>query len=229
MPTYTKIAPSVESQMPLTRPITVVSRAIDRHSIVDNHQHSWGQFLYAQKGVLQVSTNNERYIVPPEQGVWIMPYVDHEVTAVTELAITSFYFANELLPKLPKTSSVLQVSHFLKTLIIEANKILPHYCWEETDGRLLRLIADPSNKHNVVEWGKIIGMSARSLSRLFKKETGLSYRQWRQRLNIQIAMSQLSAGKSATSIALTLGYESPSAFIHMFKKNTATTPSLYRN
>ena len=218
-----------------------------------------GNFVYAHKGILAVSTPENRYIVPPEQGVWLLPEIAHEVTTMSGVEITSFYFDNSFLEKLPKSCCVLNVNNFLKALILEANQIVNDYHWQGTDGRLLRLILDrlssapnvifqlpypkdlrlltmlamiqknPSHGYNLEQWGKVVGASARSLSRLFKSETGLSYRIWRQRLNIQIAIGQLSMGKSITSISLHLGYESPSAFIHMFKENTGMTPSFYRD
>jgi len=259
MPTLIAITPSKESEQGLSNPITVVSRAIIMNSVVNKHSHSWGQFVYAHSGVLAISTPLNRYIVPPEQGVWLLPEVEHEVTAISNVQLTSFYFDVTLLDDLPNECCVLKVNDFLKALIIEANTIESDYQWDSTDGRLLHLILDrliqapneifqlpypkdhrllkllseiqlcPENNKTLAEWGGIVGASARTLSRLFKKETGLNYSEWRQRLNIQIAISQLSLGKSITSISLHLGYESPSAFIHMFKTKTGMTPSFYRN
>jgi len=258
MPKTIKISPSKESEQVLSNPITVVSRSIAMNSVVTKHSHNWGQFVYAHAGVLAVSTPLNRYIVPSEQGVWLLPEVEHEVTAISNVQLTSFYFDVALLDVLPIECCVLKVNEFLKSLIIEANTIKSDYQWHSTDGRLLRLILDrltlapneifqlpypkdhrlitllreiqasPENNNTLGEWGNIVGASARTLSRLFKKETGLSYSEWRQRLNIQIAITQLSLGKSITSISLHLGYESPSSFIHMFKTKTGITPSFYR-
>jgi len=258
MPTLIPIAPSKESEQELSNPITVISRSIAMNSVVSKHSHSWAQFVYAHSGVLAVSTPSNRYIVPPEQGVWLLPEIEHEVTAISKVQLTSFYFDVALLGKLPVECCVLKVNEFLKALIKEANNIKSGYLWNSTDGRLLHLILDrliqapnevfqlpyptdhrllallseiqitPDNNNTLSEWGKIVGASARTLSRLFKKETGITYSEWRQRLNIQIAISQLSLGKNITSISLHLGYESPSSFIHMFKTKTGMTPRFYR-
>ena len=259
MPKLIKIAPSKESEQILSNPITVVSRAIAVNSVVSKHRHSWGQFVYAHSGVLAVSTSSNRYIVPPEQGVWLLPEVEHEVTALSNVQLTSFYFDVTLLDELPIECCVLKVNEFLRALIKEADTIENNYQWHSTDGRLLHLILDrltmaptevlqlpypkdhrllallskiqmaPENNNNLAEWGEIVGASARTLSRLFKKETGLSYSKWRQRLNIQIAITQLSLGKSITSISLHLGYESLSSFIYMFRTETGMTPKVYRD
>ncbi len=258
MPTLKAIAPSKESEQELSNLITVVRRSIALNSVVSKHSHRWGQFVYAHSGVLAVSTPSNRYIVPPEQGVWVLPEIEHEVTAISNVELTSFYFDVTLLDDLPDECCVLKVNDFLKALIIEANTIKSDYQWHSTDGRLLHLILDrliqapnevfqlpypkdhrllvllseiqasPERNNNLSEWGSVVGASARTLSRLFKKETGLSYSEWRQRLNIQIAITQLSLGKSITSISLHLGYESPSSFIYMFKSKTGMTPTFYR-
>ena len=228
-----EIDPSVESRQELLKPITVVSRVIAVNSVVTKHSHSWGQFVYASKGVLLVVTDTERFIVPPEQGVWLLPEIAHEVTAITDVKLTSFYFRNDLLDELPNQSCVLTVNDFLKTLILEANDISSDYLWSGEYGLLLRLILkklvlapnaifqlpypkdsrlltmlsliqkEPSNRYCLKQWGTIVGASTRTLSRLFKKETGLTYQIWRQRLNIQIAIGQLSKGHSITSISYT--------------------------
>mgnify|MGYP003385946748 CR=1 FL=1 len=259
MPTYKKLSASKESKQPLSRPVSIVKRALNMHSVVEKHSHDWGQFVYAHKGVLMVATQSEQYIVPPEQGVWLLPHIEHEVTAMSQVELTSFYIDKTHLNNLPTNSCVLQVNDFLKTLIIEAINIQNTYQWKSSDGRLLRMILDrlaiapsvlkplpypkdarllkmltliqndPSLEYDLKKWGEIVGASSRSLSRLYKSETGLSYRTWRQRLNIQIAISQLSNGQTVHNIALNLGYETASAFIHMFKKNTGVTPSFYRD
>ncbi|GLR70368.1 AraC family transcriptional regulator [Agaribacter marinus] len=221
------------------------------------HSHEWAQFVYAHKGVLAVSTPSFRFIVPPEQGVWITPTTVHEVEAITDLKLTSFYIASSLLKDLPDNCCVLQVSMFLKSLIIEADKISQDFEWKGTDGRLLRLILDrlhgapteklqlpyprdrrlkglikamqvnPSSNITLKQWGQSCGASSRTLTRLFKRDTGLTFIEWKQRLSIQIAISQLSIGVSVANVSLNLGYQSTSSFIYMFRQNTGVTPSFY--
>ena len=47
---------------------------------------------------------------------------------------------------------------------------------------------------------------------------------WRQQLHVQVALRELGRGVPVTAIAFDLGYESASAFITMFKRNTGQTP-----
>ncbi len=77
------------------------------------------------------------------------------------------------------------------------------------------------------QWGHEVGASARTLARLFLAETGLSFGDWRSRARLLAALPRLAAGEKVTTIALDLGYESPSAFISMFKRALGKTPSTY--
>jgi len=257
MTKFRRLPPSSASQQPLEKPVTVINREVPVNSTIERHQHLWGQFIYASEGVLAVDIGRERYIVPPEQGVWVPPQIEHQVSALSRVTLTSFYLALEFMPRLPPSSCLMAVGDFLKALINEAKNISPDYDWHSPDGRLLRLIVDhlalasqvtlnlpyprdlrliaitrelqqnPSNGNSLEQWGKIVGASARTLSRLFKTETGMTYSQWRQKLNLQLAITALAGGESITSIALTLGYDSPSAFIHMFKKHFGISPKKY--
>lgn len=100
-----------------------------------------------------------------------------------------------------------------------------------TDRRLRRLVEtlidDPSLRLTIGEWGARVGASNRTLTRLFQRETGMSFMRWRQQLHIGFALQRLAIGHAVTNIAFDLGYESPSAFIAMFRRILGTTPARY--
>ena len=66
-----------------------------------------------------------------------------------------------------------------------------------------------------------------TLARLFRRETGLGFRAWRQQLRLLRALERIASGEAVTQLALELGYESPSAFIAMFRKSLGTSPTRY--
>ena len=72
-----------------------------------------------------------------------------------------------------------------------------------------------------------VGTSARTLSRLFASETGLSFKSWCQRARIAAAIERLSMGKnvSVKKLAAELGYASVPAFSHAFRQVTGKTPT----
>lgn len=99
------------------------------------------------------------------------------------------------------------------------------------DRRLRRLaetlLADPALRLTIEEWGARVGASNRTLSRLFQRETGMSFGRWKQQLHVGLGLQRLATGESVTNIAIDLGYESTSAFIAMFRRMLGTTPARY--
>lgn len=90
------------------------------------------------------------------------------------------------------------------------------------------LYAQPADPRDLPAWGAALGASARTLSRRFERELGISLRDWRTRLRLIRALEWLGAGRAVTDVALELGYASPSAFSHMFRQAMGCSPSDWR-
>jgi len=73
-----------------------------------------------------------------------------------------------------------------------------------------------------------LGLGRKAFTRLFRRETGLSFGAWRQQACILVALPRLARGDSVTAIAFALGYDSAAAFTTMFKKRVGVSPSHYR-
>ena len=71
-------------------------------------------------------------------------------------------------------------------------------------------------------------MNRRRFTRLFRRETAMSFAQWRQQACLSVALPRLAAGEAVTTIALDLAYESPASFSTMFKRALGVAPSQYR-
>ena len=71
------------------------------------------------------------------------------------------------------------------------------------------------------------GTSTRIITRLFQAETGMSSRAWRQKLRLQRALQMLANSRTVTLLALELVYDSPSAFITMFRRTLGASPTRY--
>lgn len=248
---------SVESLDEKALPIVVIKRELPALAGIPLHKHKRGQLFYVRKGVIAIVTPKGRYIAAPHQGVWVPAEQEHEVVAKTDTQLIHFYLAPEQCLSTPVHCVTLQGDNFFSAIVTEASTIPSAYPWQGSDGRLLRLVRDricranwldtqlpypqderlvliierlqkhPAIKSDLVAWGKFVSASSRTLSRRFKIETGMTYSDWRQRLNIQIAIKHIVLGDSISDIAKMLGYESSSAFIYMFKKQIGTTPNHY--
>jgi AraC-like DNA-binding protein len=87
-----------------------------------------------------------------------------------------------------------------------------------------RLLEAPENDDTLDRWSETVGASARTLARLFRQETGLTFGQWRQQLRLVEAMARLALGDSVAHVADQLGYQSSSSFIAMFRREIGETP-----
>jgi AraC-like DNA-binding protein len=77
------------------------------------------------------------------------------------------------------------------------------------------------------DWALRLGVDVKTIQRLFVKETGMTFGRWRQQARLLRALELLATGERVIDVALALGYESPSAFATMFRKQFGHTPSQF--
>lgn len=86
------------------------------------------------------------------------------------------------------------------------------------------LVEEPSQLITLTDWAARLNMSEKTLMRLFQRETGLSFRGWRQRARLLASLNALEEGASVTTTSLNCGYDSTSAFIAAFRGLFGFTP-----
>lgn len=120
------------------------------------------------------------------------------------------------------------------TLLLDqllAIEVVPLQLPQPRDPRALAaahvLRAAGGTRRSLASIGRSAGASARTLQRLFAAETGLTFEKWRQRARLIRAIELLGEGRKVTAVAADVGYESPSAFIAMFRRELGSTPRAY--
>jgi len=111
--------------------------------------------------------------------------------------------------------------------LAEADLTLPFPADAQLAGICAALREQPDGNSTLPELANAAGMSARALGRLFERETGLSFLEWRLRLRLLLSLSGLERGESVTTVALDAGYDSPSAYSSAFEKHFGRTPGEY--
>lgn len=241
----------------LIRPIEMRAFDMDNADMFPAHAHGWGQFTYSAEGVLTVLTIEGRFTAPPAMAVWIPPGLEHDIRTVGPAKFRSLYVAEDACDGMPEHCTVVSVDPLLRQLILEAAQFPRDWDEAGAPGRLMAvlldriraaepaelhlplpadprlrsvtdaLLSDPSDRRTLEDFAKSTGAAPRTLARLFLKETGMSFGAWRRQRVLLAALEQLGNGEPVTSVALSLGYDSPSAFIAMFKKTLGATPSRY--
>jgi AraC-like DNA-binding protein len=96
------------------------------------------------------------------------------------------------------------------------------------DARAVRvathILDDPAGDETLQVLSRQYGAAPRTLERLFRGETGLTFGLWRQKVRLLHSIRVLAAGRSVTDAALESGYGSVSAFIVAFKQTFGCTP-----
>jgi len=87
-----------------------------------------------------------------------------------------------------------------------------------------QVLADPARAATVESTARRCGASRRTLERLFRNETGISFGLWQQKARLLHSIRLLAEGKSVTDAALETGYASLSAFIAAFRRTFGYTP-----
>ena len=97
------------------------------------------------------------------------------------------------------------------------------------DPRLCRVVAvladRPNDASDLDALALLAGASPRTLARLFRAETGLSFRQWRQQARMTEALRALTAGATPARAAAVAGYNSLPAFGVAFRTLFGSTPA----
>ena len=86
------------------------------------------------------------------------------------------------------------------------------------------VLADSAAGESLDGLARRYGAGRRTLERLFRSQTGMSFGLWRQKVRMLDSVRLLSEGKSVTDAALDSGYASVSAFIAAFKQTFGCTP-----
>ncbi|WP_322013404.1 helix-turn-helix transcriptional regulator [Paraburkholderia sp. J12] len=89
------------------------------------------------------------------------------------------------------------------------------------------VIDNPSVDIGFEQHAANVGASVRTLARLFTRELGMGFAEWRRQVQLAIAVSRLAEGQAVSSVARQLGYL-PSSFSDMFRRELGAPPSEFR-
>ncbi len=221
------------------------------------HEHRKAELVLALRGVVRCEADQGVWIVPPRCALWIPGKVSHSVTVAGNVEVYVLFVEPDAAPAMPRQCCTLSVSPLLERLLLHVTQMPMLYDLDGADGRIaavlldqlslapveklnfpmpvdakLRkiaaaMIADPSDRATIDEWGRRMAIAPRTLTRALQRETGMSFGRWRHQLHILIALPPLDQGASVQTVALDLGYEGASAFITMFRKALGKPPARY--
>lgn len=224
---------------------------------IQAHSHDRAQLIHSREGRLVVEIGSRAWLVTPQTALWIPAGSVHTVTACESVHYVSLFVDDKVAQGISnKVQSVLMqpllqqlaLSAAEFSLTIEADSteariievildqlraiescelVLPLPIDKRLEHEVAKLIRQPTRSQAVQAIAKKANMSVRTLERVFKKETAMSFKQWRCRLLVLRAIELLRLAYPVKVVALELGYQSTSAFISMFKSIMNETPAAY--
>ena len=249
--------PSRFAKTDLGRPILPRATNMPPWEHVQEHQHTWGQLAYTSNGVLTIYTPEGKFIIPPQQALWLPPNLPHESYCRYGGEFRSVYIDKKYTDILGQSAKSIEVDNLLRAMILEICTWQDDYLLDvkteryiqvfidrielaaetnfvmplSNDQRLVpiigELLANPGNKLTIEQWGDKVGASSRTLNRLFNRHMNMGFAKWKRKLRAFKALELLEAGYQQSAIAHQLGYESVSAFNTAFKNYFGLAPNVY--
>jgi AraC-like DNA-binding protein len=234
--------------------VVVATFAMAAGARFDWHTHPDHQLAWASSGVLTVVTDLATWVLPPTRALWIPAELPHETLASSRATMRSLYIRPDLFPIAWSQPTPVAARQLLGELVgyLENEPLDP-----ARRGRAESLLVDllepvalatievrlpveprarevaqalgdnPGDRRTLDAWGRHVGASGRTLARAFLADTGIPFGRWRTLLRLQAALPALAAGQPVGNVSRQVGYDSTSAFVAAFRRETGLTPSTY--
>lgn len=214
------------------------------------------RLLYPSRGVMTLHTRRGSCVVPPLRGYWLPAGEEYRMEAPGGLEMHTVY-CQGLASLCPVQGGVVPVSPLMREIILAlegqsaagddfsplprigvlltgqlAAQERPPLALPRIAAGPLRCIADalatdPADARGLQDWARELATSTRTLARAFRRETGMSFREFRLQVRLRAAMERLAGGERVTAVAHALGFGTASNFSTMFRRATGVTPRAY--
>ncbi|SFF39673.1 AraC-type DNA-binding protein [Actinacidiphila alni] len=236
-------------------PILCIDRDTARDDeVLHLHAHPEPMLTWSSTATLRGTVAHRDWLIPPGYGLWVPGGIEHSGSVLHAGEMLTITFSPDRCPITWAEPTCFTVGSLLGEIITHLHRITPDdrsrpgaealmlqlltplpahhiHVTMPADPRIRviaeRLIARPADQRELAVWADQIHTSVRTLSRLFRAETGLSFITWRTHVRIRAAVPMLAEGTSVNATARAVGYRKPSAFIAAFRRVTGQTPGTY--
>jgi len=239
----------------IPRPVVALGDYFVPGAVIPEHAHERAQLVFASKGSMSVEAGGSFWILPTSHALWVPGGVAHRIRMNGPVEMGSLYVQPKYAEHVRRGCEVLFVSPLLRELIRRALELPALYDEKGPDGRLMQMILDeiarlppqplglrmPADQRlrrlceqllgdlsapsEIGKLGAAVGLSERSVTRLFPQETGLGFREWHNQARLLKAFELFDHGCTVTEVALELGYSSPASFSKMFRRLMGRPPT----
>ncbi|SDB89984.1 AraC-type DNA-binding protein [Sanguibacter gelidistatuariae] len=217
------------------------------------HSHPMHELVWVRGGTLTARVGDRVFTVSEGCGLWLPAGAVHAGRLTARVEFFAAVFAPESTPVVFDGPTIIEMTPVLESLlshlartdldaaarsraesvvfdVLQPSKRqlalqLPGDAGIDTIAEAL--LDDPADDRSLDEWAQALGVSGRTITRAFRRSTGLSFVQWRQALRMHRALTLLSEGCDVQTISERIGYAQPSSFIAAFRQVMGTTPGAF--
>jgi len=214
-------------------------------------EHGWDQIVFAPAGLFTAHTESRAWTIPAHRALCVPDGSRLRIETARRTAIRCLY-TNAELELMVDEIRVVNLDPLTHQLITHAIDAAPMTLDEPAHAAVITLLADQLSRLadtplqlplpidpiattvataimaqpavGLDEHLRTAAASRRTLERRFATETQMSLGRWRRRACILAAVAMLADGDSVTSVALRVGYASPSSFIAAFRAELDSSP-----
>jgi AraC-like DNA-binding protein len=226
-------------------------------SRVLEHAHGSDQLIYAVSGVLEVSSEQTVWLIPPHFALWIPARIQHRIHMAGAVSMRTLYLRTGSTARFEPHCAVLHVTPLLREVIVEIARVgqlrmrdryecvlrellvfqlkktspVPTFVTLPREERALAvaqaILRDPAEPKVMAALCAEAGGSVRTIERVFRKEIGLDFESWRRQVRLIKAVELLFSGYSIKEVAHKVGYSQSSSFVQLFRRTFGTTPKAW--
>lgn len=224
---------------------------------IPDHAHGSDQMIYAISGLMQVSSDQSTWLIPPNFALWIPARTRHRIQMSGPVSMRTLYLRRSLTARLESRCAVLHVTPLLRELIVETVRVgqlrirnpyeralrdllisqlqkaspMPTFVTLPQERRALAvaqaILRNPGESRTMACLCTEVGVSVRTIERAFVKEVGTNFESWRRQVRLTRAVQLLVSGCSIKEVASKVGYCQSSAFVELFRTTFGTTPKVW--
>jgi AraC-like DNA-binding protein/mannose-6-phosphate isomerase-like protein (cupin superfamily) len=224
---------------------------------VPEHAHGSDQLIYAISGLMEVSSDQSMWLIPPHFALWIPARTLHRIHMPGPVSMRTLYLRTGLAARSEPRCAVLYVTTLLRELIVETVSIgqlrmrnryecalrdlltrhlqkaspVPTFVTLPREERALAvaqaIVRNPAEPKPMAVLCSEVGVSVRTIERAFRKDLGTNFESWRRQVRLTKAVELLVSGCSIKEVSYKVGYCQSSAFVGMFRRTFGTTPKAW--
>lgn len=248
LPVYTA------GEIPVPYVIAGMDELVARDTWWRDHSHPTHELLWNERGASSATIGARTWTITPSLGLWIPAGTLHSGITPAGTWYRTAHFGIDAVPPLAERPVAVEMTPLLRLLLIRlAGDGLGARSRALTEAMVLDVLApaprellvllpsspllrpivdavrrDPGDQRTLAEWAGLLGVSARTITRAFRAETGSSFARWLAAVRAQHAVFLLAHGREPDEVARQVGYASVSAFGAAFRRTTGLTPGAFR-